>query len=238
MAKQETLTLFPETETVTRKLSDEQFGKLIRAVFAYRFRGESYDGDDIGVDVAFQFLANQVDRGETAKALKANAAKSRWEQGRSEVCKPMQMDAGECKPMQKDAEGCKSVQRDAPILSCPVQSYPVQSSNNGSKADKPPAPAKAARKSYGEFGWVKLTDDEYHRLLNDLGEAEVKRCIAYVDESAQTTGNKNKWRDWNLVLRKCHKQGWGLLDAYGQRQARDTGKKNPFLEMLEEGGYE
>ncbi|MDY4509963.1 MAG: replisome organizer, partial [Candidatus Faecousia sp.] len=47
-----------------------------------------------------------------------------------------------------------------------------------SVADKPPAPAKQARKSYGEFGWVKLTDDEYNRLLNDLGEAEVKRCIA------------------------------------------------------------
>lgn len=79
-----------------------------------------------------------------------------------------------------------------------------------SKADKPPAPAKQARKAFGEFGWVKLTDDEYNRLLNDLGEAEVKRCIAYVDESAQATGNKNKWRDWNLVVRKCHKQGWGL----------------------------
>lgn len=77
-------------------------------------------------------------------------------------------------------------------------------------ADKPPAPAKQARKSYGEFGWVKLTDDEYNRLINDLGEAEVKRCIAYVDESAQATGNKNRWRDWNLVVRKCHKQGWGM----------------------------
>lgn len=79
-----------------------------------------------------------------------------------------------------------------------------------SKADQPPAPTKSIKKSFGEFGWVKLTDDEYNRLLNDLGEAEVKRCIAYIDESAQTTGNKNKWRDWNLVVRKCHRQGWGL----------------------------
>lgn len=79
-----------------------------------------------------------------------------------------------------------------------------------SKADQPPVPTKSTKKSFGDFGWVRLTDDEYNRLLNDLGEAEVKRCIAYVDESAQTTGNKNKWRDWNLVLRKCHRQGWGL----------------------------
>lgn len=85
-----------------------------------------------------------------------------------------------------------------------------QSITESITADKPPAPAKVTRKSYGEFGWVKITDDEYNRLLNDLGEAEAKRCISYVDESAQATGNKNKWRDWNLVVRKCHKQGWGL----------------------------
>lgn len=90
-----------------------------------------------------------------------------------------------------------------------------------SKADKPPTPTKVSRKSYGEFGWVKLTDDEYKRLLNDLGEAEVKRCIAYVDESAQSTGNKNKWRDWNLVVRKCHKQGWGQQKNGGYENGID-----------------
>lgn len=88
-----------------------------------------------------------------------------------------------------------------------------------SGADKPPTPTRQSRKAFGEFGWVKLTDDEYNRLLNDLGETEVKRCIAYVDESAQTTQNKNRWRDWNLVVRKCHKQGWGL----NQRQNNTGG---------------
>lgn len=77
------------------------------------------------------------------------------------------------------------------------------------------APTRQAKKSFGDFGWVKLTNEEYHRLVNDLGEAEVKRCIAYVDESAQSTGNKNKWRDWNLVLRKCSREGWGL-SRYGK----------------------
>ncbi len=92
--------------------------------------------------------------------------------------------------------------------------------SSGEDKESTPAPAKQAKKAFGEFGWVKLTDDEYNRLLNDLGEAEVKRCIAYVDESAQTTGNKNKWRDWNLVVRKCHKQGWGISTQthYGRRK--------------------
>ena len=75
------------------------------------------------------------------------------------------------------------------------------------EADKPPAPA---RKKYGSFGWVKLTEDEHSRLVAELGEQEAKRCIDYVDEAAQSNGNRNKWRDWNLVIRRCHRDGWGF----------------------------
>lgn len=70
--------------------------------------------------------------------------------------------------------------------------------------------AKPMRKEFGQYGWVKLDDGEYTKLLNDLGEAELLRCIAYIDESAQSTGNKNKWKDWNLVLRRCSREGWGV----------------------------
>ena len=79
----------------------------------------------------------------------------------------------------------------------------------------PPTPSepkkpKLVRHEHGWYGWVKLSDEEYSRLLNEFGESELERCIAYVDESAQSTGNKNKWRDWNLVIRRCHRDGWGL----------------------------
>lgn len=73
-----------------------------------------------------------------------------------------------------------------------------------------PPPERKVKHKRGQYGWVRLTDDEYDRLLNDLGEAELQRCITYVDESAQANGNKNKWKDWNLVIRKCSKQRWGL----------------------------
>ena len=221
MAKQETLTIFPEIEDITRKMSDEQLGKLMRAVMAYRFRGELYTGDDVAIDIAFQFMSSQVDRSETAKAAKSRAAQERWNaktdaEGMHSDAKSMQTDAegmhSDAKSMQTDAEGMHS---DAPIHSSPVQSNPIHSSPKENKAPEAPAPTKKSRKSFGEFGWVKLTDEEYHRLSNDLGEAEVKRCIAYVDESAQSTGNKNKWRDWNLVIRKCSREGWGL-SRYGK----------------------
>lgn len=221
MAKQETLTIFPEIEDTTQDLTNEQFGVLMRAVMAYRFRGEVYAGNDPFIKFAFRYMANQVDRSETAKTAKSKAAKERWEK---------QSDADECKVMQNDADECKAMQSDAPILSIPSPSpCPIQSIE--SKADEPPAPAKKqARKSFGKFGWVKLTDEEYNRLLNDLGQAEVERCIAYVDESAQTTRNKNKWRDWNLVIRKCSRDGWGVR--------ADTRKNEPKRRQLDEGELE
>lgn len=76
-----------------------------------------------------------------------------------------------------------------------------------------------SRRKHGTYGWVRLSDDEYSRLLDELGEAELMRCITYIDESAQSTGNKNKWKDWNLVIRKCSRERWGLRSNGGTRQS-------------------
>lgn len=73
------------------------------------------------------------------------------------------------------------------------------------------------RTRHGEYGWVLLTDDQYAKLEKDLGKAELDRCIRYVDESAQSNGNKNKWKDWNLVLRRCHREGWGRREGKEKR---------------------
>ena len=87
---------------------------------------------------------------------------------------------------------------------------------------------------YGEYGWVQLTDSQYDKLLQELGQAELDRCISYIDESAQSSGNKNRWKDWNLVIRRCHREGWGLRrQSYGQAQApKQQAGGNPFADML------
>ena len=107
-----------------------------------------------------------------------------------------------------------------------------------SAAAAPPAPAprpKPEKHKYGTYGWVRLTDAQYAKLVKDLGQAELDRCIAYVDESAQSNSNKNKWSDWNLVIRKCNREGWGR-NRGGYSQRGDTGfqTSNPFMEMLNE----
>lgn len=85
----------------------------------------------------------------------------------------------------------------------------------GSTAAPPVDRQRPARKQYGQYGWVRLSDEEYSRLSNELGETEVRRCITYIDEAAQSTGNKNRWKDWSLVIRRCHRDGWGLNRSGG-----------------------
>lgn len=88
--------------------------------------------------------------------------------------------------------------------------------------------------AYGEYRWVKLTDSQYAKLQQDLGQSELDRCIRYVDESAQQTGNKNKWRDWNLVIRRCHRDGWGLNLKTEQKPAENWTANAAYFEPGED----
>lgn len=100
----------------------------------------------------------------------------------------------------------------------------------------PPEPAQEApeRHKHGANGWVLLTDEQYNRLLKDFGPLELERCITYVDESAQITKNKNGWKDWNLVIRKCHREQWGVKPQK-QTPAQPQRKKS-FAELAAEMG--
>lgn len=114
--------------------------------------------------------------------------------------------AANCGDLPQVAATCGEPPRTAAL----IQSESESESNTKNLCDVPQAAAPPApRKKYGEYGWVRLNQSEHSRLLEEFGAPEVERCIAYVDELAQSSGNKNKWRDWNLVIRRCHREGWG-----------------------------
>lgn len=223
MADRNYIIIFPEVETVTRKFSDEQLGALMRGVFGYGFRGVAYETEDPAQDVAFQFIASQLDRAEEKRKEMSRLAKKRWNVTSDADVSKMNADASKM---------------DAPIHSNPVQSRPDQSSPDQSIPDQSrntqknnihdsenregkgaAAPAHAGKKSFGKFGWVKLSQQEYDALEQQLGETELKRCIDYLDQSAQATGNKNRWRDFGLVIQRCSQEGWGL-QRYGSSQEK------------------
>ena len=75
--KQETLVLFRECFDLTRELTDEQFGFLMRAVFALRFEGVQTEAADPAVRMALRFIGDQVERYEEFCQQKREAAKKK-----------------------------------------------------------------------------------------------------------------------------------------------------------------
>lgn len=67
---------------------------------------------------------------------------------------------------------------------------------------------KYIKEKYGNYGRVKLTIDEYFKLINEFGEAFIKKQIDLLDEYVESNNNKNKYSNFNLVLRKSIREGW------------------------------
>ena len=61
---------------------------------------------------------------------------------------------------------------------------------------------------YGTYGRVKLTKKQYDKLIEDYGEDHIKKQIELLDEYIQSNNNKNKYTDFNLVLRKSIRNNW------------------------------
>lgn len=137
-------------------------------------------------------------------------------------------------------DGCQVVAERLPQDS--IGKCSVVQDSTGEYTEPPaaaPAPAEAPaeepqRHRHGANGWVLLTDEQYKKLLRDLGPAELERCITYVDESAQITKNKNGWKDWNLLIRKCHREQWGAKHPKQKASEQPVQRKKTFSEILAE----
>ena len=67
---------------------------------------------------------------------------------------------------------------------------------------------KYKKEKYGTYGRIKLTTDEYLKLINEFGEEFIKNQIELLDEYVESNNNKNKYTNFNLVLRKSIRNNW------------------------------
>lgn len=85
---------------------------------------------------------------------------------------------------------------------------------------------KILKEKYGTYGRVKLTTNEYFKLINEFGEAFIKKQIDLLDEYVESNNNKNKYSNFNLVLRKSIREGWFKKnDKKGSSSFMDTMKE-------------
>ena len=121
--EKQTFILFTENKSLVDKLSDEQAGKLIKAVFQYECDDTFPDfSDDLALSLVFDVMKRQLDysreKYEIIKEKRKEAANRRWQNTKNSSntakdtneCKSIQTDANACKCIQKDANECKSMQ--------------------------------------------------------------------------------------------------------------------------------
>ena len=97
----------------------------------------------------------------------------------------------------------------------PVLSLSNSNTNTNIYNNKEENQVKEERHKHGEYGWIKLTDEQYNRLKSEY--SNIDKVIDRIDEYVQSNGNKNKYKDWNLVIRKAIREKWSCLNDINNR---------------------
>jgi len=84
----------------------------------------------------------------------------------------------------------------------------VTKSNDNKEKDKEQNINKEIKNKYGKFERVKLTNKEYDNLCLEFGKEFINNQINLLDEYLETNNNKNKYTNFNLVLRKSIRENW------------------------------
>lgn len=201
-------------------LNDAQVGQLVRAMCDYQIHERTPMGLDPMTDILFGFMQEELDNARKKYMACVNNGKKG---GRPKATNPEPMPE-EPKPEEPDQTQVHTQENQTqPPFNITSHTSKRSSTSTSTRtstreryintADGEANAAGEAADSlsltaYGEFGWVKLTDPQYRELLNTLGAEELDRCITYIDEAAQTTNNRNRWKDWALVLRRCSEKRW------------------------------
>ena len=67
--------------------------------------------------------------------------------------------------------------------------------------------------AYGEYKRIRLKDSQYNKLVEEFGKDKTDLAITKLDEYVQSNNNKNKYKDFYIVLRKVIKDNWFNLNA-------------------------
>ena len=84
------------------------------------------------------------------------------------------------------------------------------------------------KEPYGKYGRVKLKISEYLRLREEFGEEFIQKQIELLDEYLEMNNNKNKYTNFNLVLRKSIRENW-----FKDKKQVQKGN-NVFLDIMKE----
>lgn len=85
--------------------------------------------------------------------------------------------------------------------------------------------------SFGTYNRIKLTQTQYDRLVNEKGKDFIDDIINKLDEYVQSNDNKNKYKDFNLVIRKAIRENWFTK----KKESAEPSWLKEYKEHIEDG---
>lgn len=203
-----------------KALKNEQLGKLLRAIFNYTINGEITQDNDILI--AFMFIKNQIDidtnKWEEERQKRKEAGRLGGIQRAINNKLNLSSNAKQNLDMPSNAKQNLANQADKVEVEVEVEDK-VKDNNIKEKINK--------KEKYGVYGRVKLTIDEYLKLVNEFGEDFIKKQIDLLDEYVEGNNNKNRYTNFNLVLRKSIRENWF-------KQKKEGNSNNVFLDIMKD----
>lgn len=87
--------------------------------------------------------------------------------------------------------------------------------------------------NYGIYNRIRLTNIQYNKLIEDYNKELIDNQIILLDEYIQSNNNKQKYTDFNLVLRKSIRENW-FKDKVADKLPHWVDKKIEKQEMSKE----
>lgn len=86
----------------------------------------------------------------------------------------------------------------------------------------------------GTYKRIKLTEEQYNKLIDEFGENYIKQIIEKLDEYVESNNNKNKYSNYNLVIRKAIREKWFKVENLPDWFDKKIEKRNSTQKEQEE----
>ena len=90
------------------------------------------------------------------------------------------------------------------------------------------------RHKFGIYGRVKLTTKQYEKLVEDFSKEIVDKKIEQLDEYVESNNNKNKYSNFNLVLRKAIRENWWENQNVNEHKTKRELQEERFKKIEED----
>ena len=198
------------------ELPREEAGELIVAIYEYEMYGKIPEFNSSAVKMAFLHFRNIIDANRLKHEGKSEAGKKGGrpkKQTYSDESNETFEKAEESKQKQTKADESKE-KLNINKKEDKVNKKDKERGENMQPNGCSPPPSKPARKKYGEYKHVKLTDEQHSKLIGEFGEEKTAEYIRRVDEYCQQCGKR--YSDYNLTIRN-----WIRKD--GEKNGSSTG---------------